>query len=215
MSTPEEIRADIERTRAELSNDVNALTDEANPKNIAKRQVDKVKDATLGVKDRIMGSASDAGSSVGGAAVGVKDRIMGSASDAGSAVGDKASSVGDAVGNAPSTVKAKAQGNPLAAGLVAFGIGYAIASAIPASQKEQQAAVAVKEKAEPLKQELADIGKEAAANLKEPAQEAVESVKATATDAAQTVKDEGTSAASDVQGQVQDSKQSVQSTAKN
>jgi len=215
MSTPEEIRADIERTRAELSNDVNALTEEANPKTMAKRQVDKVKDSALGVKDRIMGSASDAGSSVGGAAAGVKDRIMGTASDAGSTVGDKASSVGDAVSNAPSTVKAKAQGNPLAAGLVAFGIGYAIASAFPASQKEQDAAAAVKEKVEPLKQELADIGKDAAANLKEPAQEAVESVKATATDAAQTVKDEGTSAASDVQGQVQDSKQSVQSTAKN
>ena len=43
---PDEIRADIERTRAALSDDVDALTDTANPKNIAKRQVDKAKDAS-------------------------------------------------------------------------------------------------------------------------------------------------------------------------
>ena len=44
-SDPDEIRADIERTRAALSDDVDALTDAANPKNIAKRQA-KAKDRT-------------------------------------------------------------------------------------------------------------------------------------------------------------------------
>ena len=34
-SNPEEIRAEIERTRANLSDDVNALTHEANPKAMA------------------------------------------------------------------------------------------------------------------------------------------------------------------------------------
>ena len=42
---PDQIRADIERTRAELSYNVDSLTDTANPKNIADRQVDKVKGA--------------------------------------------------------------------------------------------------------------------------------------------------------------------------
>ena len=49
---PDEIRAEIEQTRAALSDDVDALTDTANPKNIAKRQVDKAKDAVVGVKER-------------------------------------------------------------------------------------------------------------------------------------------------------------------
>ena len=44
-SDPDEIRADIERTRAELSHNVDSLADTANPKNIADRQVDKVKGA--------------------------------------------------------------------------------------------------------------------------------------------------------------------------
>ena len=57
---PDEIRADIERTRAALSDDVDALTDTANPKNIAKRQVDKAKDAhSSDVKDQVMGVGDD------------------------------------------------------------------------------------------------------------------------------------------------------------
>ena len=53
---PDEIRADIERTRAELSDNVDALADTANPKNIAKRQASRVKQAAVGVKEHIMGS---------------------------------------------------------------------------------------------------------------------------------------------------------------
>jgi len=187
-TNPDEIRAEIERTRANLSYDVDALTEEANPKTIAKRQVDKVKDGAVGVKDKIMGSASDLGSSAG----------------------DSASSVGDAVSSAPGAVKQQTQGNPLAAGLVAFGAGLLVASLIPASQKEQEVAATVKDHAEPLKQQVTEIAKDAASNLKEPAQDAAASVKATATDAAQTVKDEGASAASDVRSQAVDSKETVQ-----
>jgi hypothetical protein len=40
---PDEIRADIERTRAALSDDVDDLAESVKPKNVAQRQVDKVK----------------------------------------------------------------------------------------------------------------------------------------------------------------------------
>jgi len=56
---PDEIRADIERTRASLSNDVDDLAEGVKPKNVAGRQVDKVKDAVGSVKDRVMGSSDD------------------------------------------------------------------------------------------------------------------------------------------------------------
>ena len=42
------LRAEIARTRAELSDNVDTLTDTANPKNIAHRQADKVKGAARG-----------------------------------------------------------------------------------------------------------------------------------------------------------------------
>ena len=66
-SDPEEIRREIERTRANLSGDVDALADQANPKNIARRQVENVKgsikDKGNDLKDKIMGVASDASDS--------------------------------------------------------------------------------------------------------------------------------------------------------
>ena len=73
---PDEIRADIERTRAELSDNVDALTETANPKNIARRQASRVKEAAVGVKEHIMGSPDDPYDSgrVGDAKYAVQDK---------------------------------------------------------------------------------------------------------------------------------------------
>ena len=58
---PDEIRADIERTRATLSDDVDDLAESVKPKNVAGRQVGKVKEAASSLKDRVMGSDDDDG----------------------------------------------------------------------------------------------------------------------------------------------------------
>jgi len=192
---PEVIRAQIEATRAGLSNDVNELGDKVSPGQIAKRQRDKVTGAVMGVKDHIMGSAENAKSS---------------ASDAMSSATDAMSSVGDAVSGAPGKVAQQTKGSPLAAGLIAFGAGMLLSALIPASKPEAQAAAALKEQAQPLVGKLAEAGKDAAGNLQEPAQQALESVKSTATDAVHTVADEGTAAASDVKDQAQQAKSTVQ-----
>src|SRR6478752_7240891 len=61
MSTdPDQIRQDIERTRAELSSDVDALTDKVSPTQAAQRQAERLRGAAAGVKDRLMGGVSDA-----------------------------------------------------------------------------------------------------------------------------------------------------------
>jgi hypothetical protein len=200
---PEALRAEIEATRANLSRDVNALGDAVTPGNIARRQTDKAKGAAVGLKDKIMGSAESAASSVGDKASGMTSNVSGSASGA-------AGSVGDTVGGAPQMAKAQTQGNPLAAGLIALGAGWLLGSLLPASQREQQAAGQLKEQAKPLVGEAQQVAKEAAAELKEPAQQAAESVKSTAQDAAQTVKAEGQSAADDVRSSAQSSKENVQ-----
>lgn len=184
---PDRIRADIERTRRNLSADVDTLAREANPTTIAKRKVGRMTSAVGGVRDRVMGSAQDAGSSLA----------------------DAQSSAADAAQSAPRAVRQHTQGNPLAAGLIAFGAGLLVASMLPASEREQEAALAVKEKAEPLTQELTDVAKDAAQNLKVPAQNATQAVKETVTEAADTVKAEGTSAAQDVQGRAADAKDTV------
>ncbi len=188
---PDVIRADIERTRSELSRDVNALGESVTPGHLARKSADKVKDRAVGLKDRVMGSASDAGHAT---SQGASSMAQGASS--------MASSVGDATHGAASTVKAQARGNPLAAGLIALGAGWLLGSLLPASSKEQQAAEAVKDRAAPLLDEAQSTAKQVAQegveNLKEPAQEAVQSVKEHAQGAAQTVKEEGQSAAQDV-----------------
>jgi gas vesicle protein len=178
---PEQIRAEIERTRNELSIDVDAVADKVTPAKVAQRQTDKVRGALSNVKDSVLGSA-----------------------------GDAQSRAGDAAGSA----KAKAEGNPLGLGLVAFGAGLLIASLIPASDKEKELASTVKDKAQPLVEKATDAAKDVASELKEPAQQAAAAVKDTATDSAGTVKAEAQSTADDVKGSAQDAKQAVQDDAR-
>ena len=215
---PDEIRADIERTRAELSDNVDALADTANPKNIAKRQAGRVKQAAVGVKEHIMGSSDDDSDSgrLGDAKYAVQDKAAGAryavqdtAADAKYALQDKASAVGDVVSNAPAQVKEKARGNPLAAGLIAFGAGLLISGLIPSSQREQQAVSTLQDKAEPLKEKATEAAKDVASNLREPAQEAAQSVKQTAAEGVESVKGEGVSAKQDMQDQLQGSTENV------
>jgi gas vesicle protein len=188
---PEQIRREIERTRSELSDNVNALGDKVNPGSIVKRQAGKVRGAATSVKEAVMGSAADA-------------------TDKGQQV---ATTMGEAVSDAPSKVARKAQGSPIAAGLIAFGAGLFVSSLLPASKVEQQAAEKVKDTAQPMVDDLTDTAKEVAENLKAPAQQAIEEVKSTATDAASTVKDEASSAAGEVKTQAQDSTGAVQQAA--
>jgi hypothetical protein len=106
-------------------------------------------------------------------------------------------------------VARKTRGNPLAAGLIAFGTGLLISSLIPPSEKEQELAGTLKEKAEPVTRELAGAARETAEHLKEPAQDAVASVKDTATAGAENVKDEAQSQGDSMQGRVQEARRNV------
>ena len=196
---PDAIRSDIEATRARLGTNVDAVADKVTPSNIVHRQTDKVRDAVFGVKEKVMGAADHATAN-----------IHSGTGHTGNAIGDAVGDAGHAIGEAPAQVKAKTQGNPLAAGLIAFGAGMLLSSLIPASEKEREAADALKTAAEPLTTELAEAAKDVAQGLKEPAQEAMENVKATATDAAEHVKTEGQYAAADVRDKATDAKDHVQ-----
>jgi ElaB/YqjD/DUF883 family membrane-anchored ribosome-binding protein len=205
---PDAIRADIEATRARLGTNVDAVADKVTPSNIVHRQTDKVKDAVLGVKEKVMGAADHTTTKVH-SATGTAGSAVG---DTGSAIGSTLSDAGAAISDAPHKAAAKTQGNPLAAGLIAFGAGLLVSSLIPPSEKEREAADALKTAAEPVTTQLTDAAKDVAQGLKEPAQEAMENVKATAADAAEHVKGEGQTAVSDVKTSATDAKDHVQNT---
>lgn len=100
---PDELRRDIERTRENLSQNVNALGEAVDPGAVAKRQVEKVQDKVMGVgqglKEKVMGSDDDYGN----------DGVAAKFGDAGDKVGELAGSAKSSVENAPAAAKRKAQ----------------------------------------------------------------------------------------------------------
>lgn len=185
--SPEAIRADIERKRRELSQDTDALVDKVTPSKIAQRQTDKIKGAFGSVRERVMGAADDAGSSLHGAS----------------------SSVTDGVSSAAHKVGAKAEGNPLAVGLMAFAGGLLVASLIPATAKEKEIAADVKEQAQPLVDEAKSVAQQVGSDLKEPVRDAAAAVKDTASDAASTLKGDAQDGVDSVTERAQEARENV------
>ena len=213
-SDPDVIRRQIEETRSNLSYDVDALNEKVNPTRVVDRRVGKAKSTVTGLKDRVFGSAYETRQHASGTASNVAGSVQGAASTASDNVSQAASTALDAVQSAPQTIQRQAQGNPLAAGLIDFGVGWLVSSLLPTSEKEKQLAsqaeAAVREHSQPLVDQAKNVAQEIGENLKPAAQEAVESVKATAQEGVETVKAEGQSAAQDVQGTAQDAKTTVQ-----
>jgi len=187
MSTPDEIRAEIEQTRGTLGSDVDALADKVSPSSIAHRQTEKVKSRFQGVRDSVMGAADSARSSASGSASGATDQAK----------------------DAAQRGVEKAKGNPLAVGLIAFGAGWLASSLIPTSSKEEELAGELKDRAAPLVDQVKETAKDVGSQLGDSAKEHVQDLKGTAQDAAQTVKDEAQGAASDVKDNAQSSAQDV------
>ena len=203
-SDPDVIRRQIEDTRRELSYDVDALNEKVNPARVVDRRVTAAKGRVTGLKDKVMGTAYD-----------TRQSAHGTASDAAGSVQDAAHNAAGAIQGAPDAAIRQTQGNPLAAGLIAFGVGWLVSSLLPATQKEQQLAqqaeTAVRDNKDALLAPAKQAAQEMGDQLKPAARDAVESVKSTAQDAAATVKEEGQAAVQDVQGQAQQSKEKVQS----
>jgi len=216
-SDPDVIRRQIEDTRRELSYDVDALNEKVNPARVMDRRVTAAKGRITRVKERVMGSAQDTTYHAQGVASNAAGSVQSAASSAAESVQGAAASAATAVQQAPDTIVRQTQGNPLAAGLIAFGVGWLVSSILPASEKEkqlaQQAETAIRENKDALLEPAKQAAQEVGEQLKPAAQQAVDSVKATAQDAVTTVTEEGKSAAADVQGKAKQAKTNVQSQA--
>ena len=162
----EEIRAEIETTRRELGQDVDALADKVTPSKIVDRQKNKLFGALSSVKDRVMGTVSAGTDRVGGAAGSVRDHLD------------------------PEVVKEQTAGAPIGAGLITFGVGFLVAAIMPATEPEVRAAQRVEDHLGPAREALQQAGTSVAQDLKQDVAAAADSVKETATNAASNVGDE-------------------------
>lgn len=183
------LKQEIEATREDLTRDVDAVAFKASPQRIVGDRVEAAKGRMTGIKERVMGSAHETGSS---AAQTLRETA-----------GGTVDSAREMPGQVAGQVRGRAQGNPLAAGMIAFGAGWLISSLMPATEAEtrlaEQGGQLTQDKGAPLveqaKQEAKQIGQELGEQLRPAVQEAAESVKQTAAQGAQQVKEQGTSAA--------------------
>jgi gas vesicle protein len=179
--SPDVLRAETERTRLELGRDVDALADKVTPSKIMDRQTTRIRHAFASMRDSVMGAAHDTEQSASAMA-------------------------SDVAEGARQTVR-KAQGNPMAVGLIAFGAGLLAASLIPASEKEKELARSAKEQAQPLMDEVSNVAQDVASDLKEPAQDAMTAVKEEAADAVAHVKEEASDGAQEVKDRAQQARE--------
>ncbi len=192
---PEALRADIEARRENMSETIDAIGDRVSPSRIAQRRVDKAKGWAGNVKVKVMGSPQPSVSSYSAP----------SSPSGVDHVKDAALHAKESVGNVPASVGRSTGGNPLVAGVIAFGLGAMIASLLPETEAEKSAVEKVQPQIDAAAHSVADSGHEALDTAKEAAQGAVADLKDTATTKAQEVKSQATDAAAEVKQQASSS----------
>lgn len=234
------LREEIDRTREDLTRDVDLLADKTSPSRILERRVQRTRTGLrrgmVGLREKVMGSSPAPGrhrygpayaedvygeyGSTGYVAAmpgepgegGVTERLRSARDSASDVVSRGADTARESVTHAREQVahagertqqaaqeavagvREQTEGNPLAAGLVAFGVGWLVSSLMPATAAEQEAARRAADVArdrggpvlEQAKQAAAEVGEtlqgeaqEAAQHIKERAQEAAGTVKET------------------------------------
>jgi hypothetical protein len=199
----QQLRQEIEAQRSMLGRDLEALGDHVSPGRMVERRRNAATQRVRGMKDKLMGVADDTTSAV-----------TGRASSAGSAITERAESVVQTMASAPDMAKSQTQGNPLAMGLISFGVGLVASSLIPATRQERQLA----RKAEPMLQTAAEqagtLAREDVDQLVPAAKEAAMDLREDAADAARVVKEQAQAAAAEVQDQAKGSAEHVAEQAK-
>jgi hypothetical protein len=166
---PDAIRQDIEQTRSEMSETVEAVGYKAD---VPSRAKEAVSDKVENVKSKVSDTATRA-----------KEAVVGTASKAGDSVSGAASRVGDAtpsggqVNQKTRQVAGLAKENPLGLAIGAAAIGFLAGLAVPSTRVEDEKLGPV---ADQVKDKVKETGREALDRGKQVAQQAA----STATDSA-------------------------------
>jgi len=191
---PDAIRQDIEQTRAEMSETVEAVGYKADVPSRAKEKVSekvdnvrsKVSDTATRAKEAVVGTASRAGDSV---------------SDTASQVGDRTPSRGE-VKQRTRQVAGMAKENPLGLAIGAAALGFLAGLAVPSTRVEDErlgpVADQVKDKVRETGQEALDRGKQVA---QEVAGSAADTARQQTQEHGQQLADTAKQHAQDVQGE--------------
>jgi cell division septum initiation protein DivIVA len=188
--TADELRREVAARRADISRDLDAIGDKVSPGRAIERRTESAKRRWHGMREAVMGSAEDTAASTAGA------------------IGH----VGDRMAEAPEMAKQRVQGNPLAAGMIAFGAGLLVASLLPPSRREQEmtrmaegglqrAAEQVRESGQQVMSDLRDDTREAVGQVREVAGDAASAITEQTRESADHLTDDARKAAENVAGE--------------
>jgi gas vesicle protein len=212
--SPAELRREIEQTRADLGETLEAIGERVSPGRIVHRRTERVKRGFVSVKEAVMGSATDAYESAGRGVEGAASRAQSAAQSTAHEARDLAGTAADQVREAPQVIRRQTRGNPIAAGLVAFGGGLLVAAAFPPTEPEQRWSTAITDRLEPLKEQAQEAAQEVKEGVTEAASGAAQEVKGQTMQAAEAVKDQARQAADQVQSEAQTAADTVKDQAR-
>jgi ElaB/YqjD/DUF883 family membrane-anchored ribosome-binding protein len=158
----------IEEQRSTLGYHLDELGDKVSPRRMTERRKAAMRDRVTSMKDRVMGTASSG-----------TERAS-----------ELTSEAVDAARQAPEAARHQVEGNPIAAGVLAFAAGLVVAALVPETQQEQRWANSVQPQLEAAASEVGMAAQDSAAALEPKAREAAEHVKQQAQQSAETVKDD-------------------------
>jgi hypothetical protein len=163
----DELRDDIEERRERIGHTVDQIENRVSPGRVAARTSHKVTRRMSHWKERIMGSDQTNGGNGGAVA-----------------------EAGRKVAETPDTIRRKTSGNPVAAGLVAFGGGMLVGSMLPETSAEHRAVQNLEPALREGIPEAKDIGRHAVDDVKDVVRESAEEMKEMAAESGQRIKSE-------------------------
>lgn len=161
----EELREDIQERRQRIGHTVDQIENRVSPSRVAARTGDRMGDKLNDWKDKIMGSDEYGG-----------DGAMAEA--------------GQKVAETPEMIRRRTQGNPMAAGLIAFGGGLLVGSLLPETKAEHRAVERMEPVLRDVEPEIRQAGRQVMGDVKDVARETAEDMKETAAESADRIRSE-------------------------
>src|SRR5690349_1553509 len=123
------VRGEIEALRDDLGDTLDELTYRASPRHVVSRRTSRMRRTAMNIRHRVMGSAQHTADSMQATARGTIDHATSTVDE-----------LAEQARRAPEMVERQTAGNPLAAGVVAFGAGLLLASLFSPTDTEVDAA---------------------------------------------------------------------------
>ena len=171
---PDRIRREIEQTRAEMSETVDALSYKADVKSRAKESLQEKRDSA---KESVVGATQTVKEKL----VGAKDSVSDTAGGATSRVGD-ATPDREQVKHQARRAKGVAQENPIGLAIGSIAVGFIAGMLVPATRAEDEKLGAISDQ---VVDKAKETGQEALQHGKQVAQETAQSAQETLKDSAQ------------------------------